>query len=135
MALNFLNAAGHLFFESAGYLRLTWYPHARSYHTAIRPLLEYTLVSLRATACSKLLVDHRSLMAYGDHASWLLLDYIPRLLTQTPYQQGAYLPNTDVTIRNGMSYLLKEAHHRYGFPYDSFAREEQAVAWLTEKIG
>ena len=129
--LRFANAAGCLYLEPAGYVRLVWEQTTDS--AEVRELLNQALKQLIASGCDRMLIDHRQTAPYlEEDCVWLLTDWFPRCMDQTQYGHGAILASYDLFVRLAVSTFGRQVRQQYGVHYHYFEawQQDDAIAWL-----
>ncbi|SNR29622.1 hypothetical protein SAMN06269173_101168 [Hymenobacter mucosus] len=128
---NFKNTAGGIKTDTRGYVRLTCY-QSDPPSVARRELLDQVIAALQLTGWTKVLVDQRRQLPYSEQdEAWILLDWLPRAVTQSGYRHVAILPSSKHLVRLHTYHLQTEARARYRVVSRIFEEgEDAASAWL-----
>jgi hypothetical protein len=128
----FENAAGRIWTEPAGYLRLDYHPGRRS-ETELRALLTHLRQAMSRHGRGRVLINQRQMAGFGpEEERWMIEEWLPAAVQENGYRAGAVLVADDVFARLAMSNIAMATHH-LGHTYRNFNQEAEAVAWLLEQ--
>jgi len=127
--LYFESPAGHLYYHTAGYVRLAWAP-ARLMFPAIEAFYEQVLTLLLRTGCQRILSEHGQRAPLPAEAQqWLTTDWIPRAITQAHTRHCAIVEGANPMHRLSTQSIVSTAPE--GFLFKRFDTIQDAEAWLT----
>ncbi|MDO7873484.1 STAS/SEC14 domain-containing protein [Hymenobacter sp. ASUV-10] len=125
----FENAAGRIWTEPAGYLRLDYHAGRRQ-ETDFRALLTHLRQAMSRHGGGRVLINQRQMAGFSPaEERWMIGEWLPRAVQDNGYRSGAVLVADDVFARLAMSNVAMATHH-LGHEYRNFSDEGEAVAWL-----
>jgi hypothetical protein len=130
--VHFTNAAGQLWEDPAGFLRVDWSSKPRGPLDA-QNLFAQMLQSLQQRNWSRILIDQTNMQPFTPaEQQWVAHEWLPRAVRESGYRHGAVLVSPDVLVRLATAYVTTSIQ---GLPlvYRSFDAEAEAVAWLTQQ--
>ncbi|MFD1873344.1 hypothetical protein [Hymenobacter bucti] len=122
------NSAGKIYYEPAGYVRLTWAPE-RQPLDVIQAFYEQVLASLLSTGAHHILSEHGARAPLPIVAQeWLTTNWIPRAMHLANTHTCAIVEGADPLHRLSTQSVVSTAPEGFRFKrFDSFAA---ADAWL-----
>jgi hypothetical protein len=128
--LVFENAAGKLFYQPAGYVRLAWSAERQPLAT-IQASYEQMLLLLQSTGVRRVLSDHgqRSPLPIAAQ-EWLTTNWIPRAISLANTRHCAIVEGADPMHRLSTQSVVSNSP--VDFQYRRFDSFEAADAWLRE---
>lgn len=126
--LSFTNAAGQLYYSSAGHVRLAWGP-GRVPFEAVQAYYEKALAVLLTTGARKILSEHGQRAPLLPVAQqWLTQDWIPRAMARARLHHCAVVEGADPVHRLSTETVVQGAPA--GFVFKRFTGRTEAEAWL-----
>lgn len=126
--LSFTNAAGQLYYSSAGHVRLAWGP-GRVPFEAVQAYYEKALAVLLTTGARKILSEHGQRAPLLPVAQqWLTQNWIPRAMAQAHSRHCAVVEGADPVHRLSTETVAVGAPA--GFVLRRFPTRAAAEAWL-----
>lgn len=126
--LFFQNAAGKVFYQPAGFVRLMWAPE-RAALEVIQAFYEQVLALLLSTAARKILSCHgQRAPLSGAAQEWLTGQWIPRAISQARVQYCAIVEGADPMHRLSTQSVVSAAPA--GLVFRRFSTTEEAENWL-----
>ncbi|MCA8830329.1 hypothetical protein [Hymenobacter pini] len=120
------NAAGQLYADSQGFLRIVWAPEPPD-QASVQHLFEQVLHLLKQTGWGRVLTHTQAFSP--EMIQWLSSSWLPRATGQGAYRWSAVLTTAaepgmvpDATLE--AAYTRSRVHRQY------FSREAQAIEWL-----
>ena len=130
--LFFQNAAGKVFYQPAGFVRLVWAPE-RAALEAIQAFYEQVLALMLSTATRKILSDHgQRAPLSGAAQEWLTGQWIPRAINQARAQYCAIVEGADPMHRLSTQSVVSAAPA--GLVFQRFSTMEEAEQWLCGAV-
>ena len=127
--LSFTNAAGRLYYDPAGHVRLEWGP-GRVPFEAVQACYEKALAVLLTTGARKILSEHGPRAPLLPAAQqWLTQHWIPRAMAQARLHHCAVVEGADPVHRLSTETVAVGAPA--GFVLKRFATRAAAEAWLV----
>jgi len=128
----FENAAGRIWTEPAGYLRLDYHAGRRQ-ETDFRALLTHLRQAMSRHGRGRVLINQRLMTGFSAaEERWMVQEWLPTAVQENGYRFGAVLVADDVFARLAMSNVAMASRDLY-HQYHNFADEQEAVAWLLEQ--
>ena len=127
--LYFENAAGRVEEDTAGYVRLVYYPGPREL-PVWQGLMQHTKHLLARQGRGIMLIDQRRMTPFSaaDQA-WLVEEWLPHAIVEGGYRYGAVLQAEDAFARLSMETVRTQARD-LRLTYRYFPDETEAVGWL-----
>ncbi|MGY3090359.1 hypothetical protein ACVWYF_003414 [Hymenobacter sp. UYAg731] len=126
--LFFQNAAGKVFYQPSGFVRLVWAPERAALET-IQAFYEQVLGLMLSTATRKILSDHgQRAPLSGAAQAWLTGQWIPRAISQARAQYCAIVEGADPMHRLSTQSVVSAAPA--GLVFQRFSTMEEAEKWL-----
>jgi hypothetical protein len=127
--LFFQNAAGKVFYQPAGFVRLAWAPE-RAALEAIQAFYEQVLALMLSTATRKILSEHgQRAPLSGAAQEWLTGQWIPRAIRQGRAQYCAIVEGADPMHRLSTQSVVSAAPT--GLVFQRFSTMDEAEKWLS----
>jgi hypothetical protein len=128
----FENAAGRIWTEPAGYLRLDYHAGRRA-APDFRALLTHLRQAMSRHGWGRVLINQRQMAGFSAaEERWMVEEWLPAAVQENGYRSGAVLVADDVFARLAMSNIAMATHH-LGHEYRNFNQEAEAVAWLLRQ--
>jgi hypothetical protein len=125
----FENAAGRIWTEPAGYLRLDYHAGRRS-EVEFRALLTHVRQAMSRHGRGRVLINQRQMAGFSPaEERWMVEEWLPLAIAENGYRYGAVLMADDVFARLAMSNIVLATQGR-GHEYQHFADEDEATKWL-----
>jgi hypothetical protein len=125
----FKNNAGCLWEEPQHYLRLDYYPGARS-ESQFQALLTHAQQAMKRHGWSKMLVNQQDMSAFtASEEAWMANEWLPRAVQEAGYRYGAIVVAHNVFARLSMTGVVMTSR-KLGHVYRSFEHETEAITWL-----
>ena len=126
--LFFQNAAGKVFYQPAGFVRLMWAPE-RAALEVIQAFYEQVMALMLSTATRKVLSYHgQRAPLSGAAQEWLTGQWIPRAISQARVQYCAIVEGADPMHRLSTQSVVSAAPA--GLVFQRFATMDEAEKWL-----
>jgi hypothetical protein len=127
--LYFESAAGRLFYNAAGYVRLAWAPERLSL-ADIQAYYEQVLALLLSTGSRRILSEHGQRTPLSVEAQeWLTTNWIPRAITQAHARHCAIVEGANPMHRLSTQSVVATAPP--DFQFKRFDALLEAEAWLA----
>jgi hypothetical protein len=128
----FKNNAGCLWEEPQRYIRLDYYPGARS-ETQFQALLTHAQQAMKRRGWSRMLVNQQEMNAFtASEETWMVNEWLPRAVQEAGYRYGAVVVAHNVFARLAMTSVVMTSR-KLGHFYRSFEHENEAINWLLEQ--
>jgi hypothetical protein len=130
--LYFESAAGRLYYNPAGYVRLAWAAERLSL-ADIQAYYEQVLVLLISTGSRRILSDHGQRAPLPVEAQqWLVTNWIPRAQTMARTRHCAIVEGANPMHRLSTQSIVSAAPE--GFIFKRFDAIREAETWLSNLI-
>jgi hypothetical protein len=130
--LYFESAAGRLYYNPAGYVRLAWAAERLSL-ADIQAYYEQVLVLLISTGSRRILSDHGQRAPLPVEAQqWLVTNWIPRAQTMARTRHCAIVEGANPMHRLSTQSIVSAAPE--GFIFKRFDAIHEAETWLSNLI-
>jgi hypothetical protein len=128
----FQNSAGKLYYEPAGYVRLTWDPERHSFEI-IQAFYEQALALLVSTGVRRILSEHGARAPLPVAAQeWLTSNWIPRAMSLANTHSCAIVEGADPLHRLSTQSIVSTSPS--GFRFKRFDNFRAADAWLRSLV-
>ncbi|QKG52895.1 hypothetical protein [Hymenobacter sp. BRD67] len=128
-ALLLHNMAGQVIADPAGFLRLNWSTHARTFGETCA-MFTTAAAALQRYGWERILVNQLSMRPFTpQEQQWISTVWLPYAVKESHYRFGAVVVASNLLTRLATSYITTSTPE-LPLRYRSFDREETAISWL-----